>query len=69
MKLQGRYPEYTVYSHPIPQRALAIATLLLGGSQKSCTKGGDHVRECITHLLSIKNSNVDDFHVSIAINI
>ena len=26
---QGRYPEYTVYSHPIPQRALAIATLLL----------------------------------------
>ena len=29
MKLEGRYPEYTVYSHPIPQRALAIATLLL----------------------------------------
>ena len=29
MKLQGGYPEYTVYSHPIPQRALAIATLLL----------------------------------------
>ena len=29
MKLQGRYPEYTVYSHPIPQHALAIATLLL----------------------------------------
>ena len=29
MKLQGWYPEYTVYSHPIPQRALAIATLLL----------------------------------------
>ena len=29
MKLQGRYPEYIVYSHPIPQRALAIATLLL----------------------------------------
>ena len=29
MKLQGMYPEYTVYSHPIPQRALAIATLLL----------------------------------------
>ena len=29
MKHQGRYPEYTVYSHPIPQRALAIATLLL----------------------------------------
>ena len=29
MKLQGRYPEYTVYSHPIPQRALAIDTLLL----------------------------------------
>ena len=29
MKLHGRYPEYTVYSHPIPQRALAIATLLL----------------------------------------
>ena len=22
MKRQGRYPEYTVYSHPIPQRAL-----------------------------------------------
>ena len=29
MKLQGRYPEYTVYSHPIPRHALAIATLLL----------------------------------------
>ena len=29
MKRQGRYPEYTVYSHPIPQRALAVATLLL----------------------------------------
>ena len=29
MKRQGRYPEYTVYSHAIPQRALAIATLLL----------------------------------------
>ena len=29
MKLQGRYPEYTVYSRPIPQRALAIDTLLL----------------------------------------
>ena len=32
-------------------------------------RGGDHVRDCITHLLSIKNSNVDDFHVSITINI
>ena len=29
MKRQGRYPEYTVYSHPIPQRALAIDNLLL----------------------------------------
>ena len=29
MKLQGRYLEYTLYSHPIPQRSLAIATLLL----------------------------------------
>ena len=29
IKLRGRYPEYTVYSHPIPQRALAIATVLL----------------------------------------
>ena len=28
MKLQGRYPECTVYSHPIPQPALAIDTLL-----------------------------------------
>ena len=28
MKLQGRYPEYTVYSHPIPHH-LAIDTLLL----------------------------------------
>ena len=28
------------------------------------------VRDCaITHLLSVKNLNVDDFHVSIAINI
>ena len=41
----------------------------MGGSQKRCTKGGDHVRECITHLLSINNSNVDDFHVSVAIYI
>ena len=29
MQLHGRYPEYTVYSYPIPQRALAIDTLLL----------------------------------------
>ena len=36
----------------------------LGGSQKRCTKGGDHVRDCITHLLSIKQLNVDDFQVS-----
>ena len=41
----------------------------MGGSQKRYTKGGDHVRDCITHLLSITNLNVDDFHVSIAINI
>ena len=26
MKHQGRYPEYTVYSHPIPQRALAMSS-------------------------------------------
>ena len=37
--------------------------------RKGVPRGGDHVRDCITHLLSIKNSNVDDFHVSIAINI
>ena len=41
----------------------------MGGSQKRYTKGGDHVRDCITNVLSIKNSNVDDFHVSVAINI
>ena len=41
--------------------------ILKRGSQKRCTKGGDHVRDCITHLLSIKNLNVDDFHVSIDI--
>ena len=29
----------------------------------------DRVRDCITHLLSIKSLNVDDFHVSVAINI
>ena len=40
-----------------------------GGSQIKCTKGGDCVRDCITYLLSIKNLNVDDFHVSVAINI
>ena len=40
-----------------------------GCSQKRCTKGGDRVRGCITHLLSIKNSNVDGFHVSVVINI
>ena len=38
MKLQGRYPEYTVYAHPIPQRALAIATLLLQ------MKNSEHVK-------------------------
>ena len=43
--------------------------MFVGGSQKRCTKGGDHVRECITHLLSIKKLSVDDVHVSIAINI
>ena len=41
----------------------------LGGSQKRCTKGGDHVRVCITHLLSIIFFNIGDFHVSVAINI
>ena len=41
----------------------------MGCSQKRCTKGGDRVRGCITHLLSIKNSNVDGFHVSVVINI
>ena len=38
--------------------------LYMGGSQKRCTMGGDRVRDCITHLLSIKSLNVDDFHVS-----
>ena len=41
----------------------------MGCSQKRCTKGGDRVRGCITHLLSIKNLNVDGFHVSVVINI
>ena len=41
----------------------------MGGSQKRCTMGGDRVRDCITHLLSIKSLNVDDIHVSVAINI
>ena len=41
----------------------------MGGSQKRCTKGGDRVRGCIKHLLSIKNLNVDGFHVSVVINI
>ena len=41
----------------------------MGGSQKRCTKGGDRVRVCITHLLSIKQINIGDFHVSVAINI
>ena len=43
--------------------------MYMGCSQKRCTKGGDRVRGCITHLLSIKNSNVDGFHVSVVINI
>ena len=46
-----------------------IITFHMGCSQKRCTKGGDRVRGCITHLLSIKNSNVDGFHVSVVINI
>ena len=41
----------------------------MGGSQKRCTMWGDRVRDCITQLLSIKSLNVDDFHVSVAINI
>ena len=41
----------------------------MGGSQKRCTKGGDRVRGCITHLLSMKKINIGDFHVSVAINI
>ena len=31
--------------------------------------GGDRVPDSITHLLSIQNLNVDDFHVSVPINI
>ena len=45
------------------------SSIYMGGSQKRCTMGGDRVRDCITHLLSIKSLNVDDFHVSVAINI
>ena len=37
--------------------------------RKGAPGGGDRVRGCITHLLSIKNSNVDGFHVSLVINI
>ena len=37
--------------------------------RKGVPWGGDRVRDCITHLLSIKSLNVDDFHVSVAINI
>ena len=32
-------------------------------------QGGWRCSRLYTHLLSIKNSNVDDFHVSVAINI
>ena len=50
MKLQRRYPEYTVsYSHPIPQRALAIATLLLQISIK-LWKGFMHTARLIAKL-------------------
>ena len=54
-----------------PSSRLIIGVFIMGGSQKRCTKGGDRVRDYITgtHLLSIKNLNVDDFHVSVAINI
>ena len=45
-----------------------VALMHLGGSRKRCTKAVT-VFETITHLLSIKSSNVDDFHVSVAINI
>ena len=41
----------------------------VGGSQKRCTREGDRVRVCITHLLSIIFFNVGDFHVSVAINL
>ena len=44
-------------------------TRIMGGSQKRCTKGGDRVRVCITHLLSIIFFNIGDLHVSVAINI
>ena len=46
IKLQGRYPEYTVYSHPIPQRALAIATLILQ------MKNSEH-DDCIHYKLCV----------------
>ena len=44
-------------------------TVIHGWFSEKVYQGGDHVRECITHLLSINNSNVYDFHVSIAIYI
>ena len=37
--------------------------------RKGVPRGGDRVRVCITHLLSIKKINIGDFHVSVAINI
>ena len=47
MKLQGRYPEYTVYSHPIPQCALAIATLLFQ------MKNSEHVCELFVRWMTL----------------
>ena len=67
----GNYlaPDLAVCDAQMAGAVSRILCLLLGGSQKRCTKGGDRVRGCITHLLSIKNSNVDGFHVSVVINI
>ena len=38
-------------------------------SEKLHQGGGDRVRGCTTHLLSITNLNVGGFHVSVIINI
>ena len=61
------HPACPIYAVRIPMRRNPV--IEMGGSQKRCTKGGDRVRVCITHLFSITKINVGDFHVSVAINI
>ena len=56
-------------STPMSSRHLIVLLLSHGWFSEKVYQGGDRVRVCITHLLSIKKINIGDFNVSVAINI